>query len=109
MHVRGVAARSAMSMGVMVVRLPLVSPHHLRLVRAPFIARMGLAQMRVHSEDGGRGDRAGRDLSATRTGGGLIARRHRLPVFKVAATAASVGVERHVLLLSERGLMRDPR
>jgi hypothetical protein len=49
--------RSGMSV-YMVTVLLVVSPHHPRLVRAFFVAHMGIALTRVHSQDGGRGDRA---------------------------------------------------
>src|SRR6516165_56597 len=106
MEVRPVAIRTGMSV-YMVIVLLVVSPHHPRLVRALFVAHMGIAHTRVHSQDGGRGDRATRDHSATRTSNGLIARLHRLPFLKVAAGVTSVRVERHVLLLFGRRLMLD--
>jgi hypothetical protein len=92
MKVRPVAIRTGMS-----VLLLVISPHHPRLVRALFIAHMSTSQTLVHSQDGGRGDRATRDRSATRTSNGLIACRHRLPFLKVAAAIARVRVERHFL------------
>src|SRR6266404_9774410 len=107
MEMRPVAVCRGVSVSVVTVRLPVVCPHHPRLVRALFVAHMSVAHSRVHSQNSGCGDRAPRDSSATRTSGGLIGRRHRLPVLKVAAAVTSVGVERHVLLLSGRRLMPD--
>src|SRR6516164_6554226 len=108
MEVRPVAVCRGVSVSVVTVWLPVVCPHHPRLVRALFVAHMSIAYSRVHSQDGGRGDRATRDHSATRTSNGLIARLHRLPFPKVAAGVTSVRVERHVLLLFGRRLMLDP-
>src|SRR5215831_17333674 len=81
------------------MRFPAVCPHYPRLVRALFVAHMSIAHSRVHSQNRGCGDRAPRHRSAARPSRGLIARRHRLPVLKIAATVTRVGVERHVLLL----------
>src|SRR6202022_4184468 len=106
MEVRPLVIRTGMSV-CMVTMLLVVSPHHPRLGRAFFVAHMGIALTRVHSQDGGRGDRATRDHSATRTSNGLIARLHRLPFLKVAAAVTSVRVERHVLLTFEGRLMLD--
>ena len=103
MEVRAVAVCRAVSVSVVtVVRLPVVCPHHPRLVRALFVAHMSIAHSRIHSQNSGCGDRAPRHRSATRTSGGLIACRYRLPILKIAAAVTSVGVERHVLLLSSR-------
>src|ERR1700730_4724084 len=106
MKVRPVAMRSGMSV-YMVTVLLVVSPHHPRLVRAFFVTHMGIAHTRVHSQDGGRGDRATRVPSATRASNGLLARLPRLSFRKVAAAVTSVRVERHVLLLFEGRLMLD--
>jgi len=95
-----VAVCRAVSVSVVtVVRLPVVCPHHPRLVRALFVAHMSIAHSRIHSQNSGCGDRAPRHRSATRTSGGLIACRYRLPILKIAAAVTCVGVERHVLLL----------
>src|SRR5258707_12729658 len=107
MEVRPVAVCCAVSVSVVTVWVPVVCPHHPRLVRALFVAHTSIAHSRVHSQNSGCGDRASRDRSATRTSGGLIARRHRLPVLKIAAAVTSVGVERHVLLLARRLLSGD--
>jgi hypothetical protein len=81
----------------MVIMLPGISPHYQRLVRALFIAHMSVAQRLIHSKDGGCGDGAARDRSATRTSNGLIAFRHRSPFLKVAAAIARVRIEWHFL------------
>ena len=58
MEVRAVAVHAPMSVYMVTVRLLLVLPHYPRFVRAFFIARMGFAHMRIHSQDGGCGDHA---------------------------------------------------
>jgi len=107
MEVRPVAVCRAVSVSVVSVRLPVVCPHHPRLVRALFVAHMSIAHSRVHSQNSGCGDRAPRHRSATRTRGGLIARRHRLPILKIATAVTSVGVERHACSCPDGGLMPD--
>jgi hypothetical protein len=94
MKVRPMGTRA--SMGVCVAsRLLDISPNYLRLVRALFIAHMSVAQRLIHSKDGGCGNGAARDRSATRTSNGLIAFSHRLPFLKVAAAIARVRIEWH--------------
>jgi hypothetical protein len=41
---------------VVIVSVPVLLAHHRRLVRALFIAHMGDARMRIHSQDGWRGN-----------------------------------------------------
>src|SRR5215471_2003674 len=107
MKVRPVAISGAVTVSVMAVRLPVVCPHYPRLVRTLFVAHMSIANSRVHSQNSRRCDRAPRDRAATRARDGLIARRHRLPVLKIAAAVTGVGVERHFLLLSWRRLIHQ--
>ena len=103
MKARPVAMRSGMSV-YMVTVLLVVSPHHPRLVRAFFVTHMGIAHTRVHSQDGGRGDRDARPFRNAdkqridRTPSSIA-----IPESRRSCT--SVRVERHVLLLFGRRLM----
>jgi hypothetical protein len=61
MKVRLKTVGAAMSASVVTVRVSVVAglyAHHPRFVRALFIPHVGFARVRIHSQDGGRGDRA---------------------------------------------------